>query len=144
MKTKLLAAAALSLGVGAADADNEGNANTNEGNANTRYTQTIREAPDVPPRGYPAARCSTAEGLAAKPTVDPALLTRSAGHARPPAVLVDEVLYSSSASSSQAPRTKVATSIDPSSAHRMLSTFSPWDTSSPYGKSGFVCCRSIA
>lgn len=54
------------------------------------------------------------------------------------------VLYSSSASFSQAPRMKVDTSIDPSSAHRMLSTFSPWYTSSPYGKSGFVCCRSIA
>src|SRR6478735_9175424 len=54
MKIMLLAAATLSLGVGAADADNKDNANTNEGNANTRYTQTIREAaptshPQVPP-----------------------------------------------------------------------------------------------
>jgi hypothetical protein len=32
--------------------------------------------------------------------------------------------------------------IDPSSVHRMLSTFSRWETSSPYGKSDFVCCRS--
>ena len=84
MKIMLLAAAALSLGVGAADADNKGNANTNEGNANTRYTQTIREAaptshPEVPPP--PVVPCSAAEGLAAGPTVDPALLTRSAGRA---------------------------------------------------------------
>ena len=47
MKIMLLAAVTLSLGVGAADADNKGN-------ANTRYTQTIREAaptshPEVPP-----------------------------------------------------------------------------------------------
>ena len=54
MKIMLLAAATLSLGVGAANADNKGNANTNEGNANTRHTQTIREAaptshPEVPP-----------------------------------------------------------------------------------------------
>ena len=54
MKIMLLAAATLSLGVGAADADNKGNANPNEGNADTRYTQTIREAaptshPEVPP-----------------------------------------------------------------------------------------------
>ena len=85
MKIMLLAAATLSLGVGAADADNKGNANTNEGNANTRYMQTIREAaPASHPGGSPAARCSccsAAEGLAAGPTVDPALLTRSAGRA---------------------------------------------------------------
>jgi hypothetical protein len=54
MKIMLLVAATLSLGVGAANADNKGNANTNEGNANTRHTQTIREAaptshPEVPP-----------------------------------------------------------------------------------------------
>ena len=57
MKIMLLAAATLSLVVGAANADNKGNANTNEGNANTRYTQTIREAaptshPEVPRRPF--------------------------------------------------------------------------------------------
>src|ERR1051325_6137691 len=71
-------------------------------------------------------------------TVPPFLAARQAS-----AVLVmnsrPAALYSSSASFSQAPRMKVDTSIDPSSAHRMLSTFSPWYTSSPYGKSGFVC-----
>ena len=82
MKIMLLAAATLSLGVGAANADNKANANTNEGNANTRYTQTIREAaPTSHPQVPPPPSCSAAEGLAAGPTVDPALLTRSAGRA---------------------------------------------------------------
>ena len=83
MKIMLLAAATLSLGVGAANADNKGNANTNEGNANTRYTQTIREAARRPPRRFPRRPLFLLfrRRRAGRPTVDPALLTRSAERA---------------------------------------------------------------
>ena len=52
--------------------------------------------------------------------------------------------YIASTCSSQAPRTKLATSKPPSSAQRMRNTRVPCHTSSPYGRSGCVCWRSIA